>query len=727
MSRATCWLASPATVTGTGPIIVDGQSNVTGVTGIDLEYLSSGDTADFSAPSGAIVVSKDLRAVDLVTASGQSISFKSLAGQSFGPLAATAGGIAIDLAGDGLFTAAVNATAAFALTTSGSAVFDAPVTVGSANLQVGTTVSFADSLTAATSLALKSGGNATFATGVIAGSGNFDIGGVGSFQALTATGPLTVRTVGAGNFAAPVSGGASSFDIGQAATFNSTLTATGALNVKSGANALFAGVVAGSGITLDATGSLTTQQAVNSTGILALRTGTTGTFGALTATGAATANLGGNGLFNGAVTAASLNMTGGGTAQFAAPIDVQALLSIDIPGLLSFAGLVNGADINLRSGDIAIGADATIGTFARTLSLDLQSAQTDAPMIVGGADQTGGYSLSNAEFGRLRATDLIEFFKPGGATAPALEIRSLDARAQGGQLGTQGVLGFQTPGNISVTGNLDFVTTNDQAGVYLQGFDVKVHTDTGGIALHDSTGALQGLLRLRGQSVGVMSDAAFQALSTQTDLAQKSTTLGQPNGKASDAGALTAGQIEINFENGAFIQNSGTGTAYADRRGFTARSMTLFSGEGAREIAINGRIVNPQGGFFTGLDTAAHITINDSPATIASNGFAALSTINGCVIGTNCAAPPPPPPPPPPPETPTPPEGTLPPSDTIANLIDGGSGFNVFQLTSIELGDVTVLDTTPLVDEPVTSVGNEDLWRSACGPDGGEGCSTPGE
>ncbi len=243
---------SARTITGTGPMIVEGQSVIAGATGIDLEYLSSGDTADFTAVSGDIRVSQDLSAVDLVTASGRSISFRSLAGLSFGPLTATGGSIAVDLAGDALFNGLVQATGGFSL-------------------------------------------------------------------------------------------------------------------------------------------------------------------------------------------------LGGGTATFNQPVDVQTMLTVDIAGLLSVTGLMNGTEISLNSSDIDIGANATIGSFARTLNLALQAYRPDAAMIVGGGDQTGAWSLSNTEFGRLRATEAIEFFKPGDANAPALEIRTLSARTQGGSLGRRACWASRRP------------------------------------------------------------------------------------------------------------------------------------------------------------------------------------------------------------------------------------------------------------------------------------------
>ncbi len=190
------------------------------------------------------------------------------------------------------------------------------------------------------------------------------------------------------------------------------------------------------------------------------------------------------------------------------------------------------------------------------------------------------------------------------------------------------MLGFQTSGTLSVTGTLDFVTNDNQAGVYLDGLNILVHTDTGGIAPAQQRRRPAGQLDLRGRTIGRDERRGVSGTvePARPHCEKRSARSAQWPGER--RGALSARTIQIAFDNGLYIQNSGTGTAYADRRGFTAESLTLNSGEGVREVAINGRLVNPQGGFFTGLDTAAHIDLNDGPAT-SPNGVNPLSTING--------------------------------------------------------------------------------------------------
>jgi hypothetical protein len=131
-----------------------------------------------------------------------------------------------------------------------------------------------------------------------------------------------------------------------------------------------------------------------------------------------------------------------------------------------------------------------------------------------------------------------------------------------------------------------------------------------------------------------------------------------------------------------------------------------MGGSSTRKIAINGRILTSTGAA-TGLDTEALVRINGIvPAT--GGQFDARSTINGCVIGTDCA------PPPPEPEIP----GFTPPTSDDTDPIPPGQGPGaLFAAPLIELAGTEPLVAPPLVDEPITGVGNDDLWEPRCGPE----------
>ena len=46
----------------------------------------------------------------------------------------------------------------------------------------------------------------------------------------------------------------------------------------------------------------------------------------------------------------------------------------------------------------------------------------------------------------------------------------------------------------------------------------------------------------------------------------------------------------------------------------------------------------------------------------------------------------------------------------------------IFPLTLIQLRDIVTQGYPPLIDEPVTGAGNEDLWEQRCGEPGEEAC-----
>ena len=179
---------------------------------------------------------------------------------------------------------------------------------------------------------------------------------------------------------------------------------------------------------------------------------------------------------------------------------------------------------------------------------------------------------------------------------------------------------------------------------------------------------------------------------------------------------LRAGTITVTVDNAFYIQNSGASTAYADRRGFSASGLEINTTSATTRIAVNGQILTP-GGPVGGLDTAPLVRINGAvPA--AGGQFNAASTINGCVIGGSCAVVPPPEP-----------ELDLPDPPTSEDVdpippVDGTGALFVAPL--IELAETEPLITPPLVDEPITGVGNDDLWESRCEP-GVENSTCPEE
>jgi hypothetical protein len=71
---------------------------------------------------------------------------------------------------------------------------------------------------------------------------------------------------------------------------------------------------------------------------------------------------------------------------------------------------------------------------------------------------------------------------------------------------------------------------------------------------------------------------------------------------------------------------------------------------------------------------------------------------------------------------------TNPTDDDLTAPVDHPTGDGVFTSELYSIGDNAPLITPPLVDEPITGVGNDDLWISGCSDnDADKRCSTKKE
>jgi hypothetical protein len=176
--------------------------------------------------------------------------------------------------------------------------------------------------------------------------------------------------------------------------------------------------------------------------------------------------------------------------------------------------------------------------------------------------------------------------------------------------------------------------------------------------------------------------------------------LGLADGAPSDGGYLQAGRIDVTVSDALLIQNSGADTSFAARRGFTTGLLSITTASDETQIAINGVTRGAGGSAAFGLDTAQTVRINGIPA-IRFGLFDQLSTINGCIIGVNCRA------------------DAAPPSDSsLESLLLPGLGDGTLNFLNLfEVVDNAPLGNPPLIDEPITGVGNDDLWIDTCEPE----------
>jgi hypothetical protein len=744
--------SSAGSLGATGPISAGGAVNLFGATGLALGSLTSGGTTLINGGTGALTVTS-LTSPGTVTALGGSLdiaspgvlTFSSIAANSGPARISTAGNLAI---GDGTVTGALTLVSANgAISSSGT------MTAGGAVSLNGKTGLDFNRLNAggATSLVSASGPiriTRLASAGLVTANGtSIDIGSAEGLRFDTVASPGAVSISAAGDLLF------NSVDAGGALTLDSTggsLAATGAL--KGGSTLLSSA----DGITLG--GDLTAggPLGVDTRGAFAANGSTIGGDASVVADGGITmvslqsgaitrlTASGGNVLIGDLDTSGQVSVTGldvdiasSGSLTFnqaqATSTDLRLRTGGDLTGLILSAnrdirlaaggtfrltGQAQAANITVTSGDIAIGATARMGVRGTTGEIALFNGGPARETFIGGASQAGAYSLDSGEIARLFADEGISIGIAGS------ELSSDEGHMTVGDLaltfgtgtaniGSGGFLEISTPTEMSIVGNVKLTTASADDRFIIDPTRVELTTDTGSIAMLDAGSNPLGQLLVTGDTVAFGTAAALDQLSGLTDFAAINTLLDQPGGKAD---SLRAGTMAFNVADGLYIQNTGASTAPDDRRGFAANGLSITTASPSTRISINGVIL--QGGnAVTGLATGPLVTINGLAPAVGGQ-YDPLSTINGCALGTDCSLPPPT----------AEPDYRPPPNDELEPPVTPGNpGEGTLSGTLIQLQDNQPLISPPLVDEPITGVGNDDLWVPEC-PDGRqEGCPQQGE
>jgi hypothetical protein len=397
----------------------------------------------------------------------------------------------------------------------------------------------------------------------------------------------------------------------------------------------------------------------------------------------------------------------------ATDLDAGGSISLSATGTASLGGAVSGALVQVNSSDIAIAPGATVGAAGRTALVELNNGSSRTSYY-GGPANSAGYSLSAAEIASLYGDDI----SLNAAADAVIGTMAVTGRAvdPAGQLGS-GAFRIQASG-VLIGGAVTFTGLTDINTFGVRGGDrIVVDSPVGSVSLSGAGGALGGTLDFQANTVVVATTAARQSLASLSDPAAIDTLLAS-GGPRNDAGVLRAGAMRFSVSQGLFVQNTGAGTAFAQRRGFTvgARGLSVNSSGGRPLIVINGA-----GQALTGLDAISLVTI-DGQAAPAASGYQAGSTINGCVFANVAACTPPPAPEPSRPFT----EQATPTRERIERPVDPTSDTPVDNTptitTSTNLEDVGTRSYEPLIDEPVTGSGNDDRWAPDCDPAKPGGC-----
>ncbi|HWV59374.1 MAG TPA: hypothetical protein VN034_01880, partial [Sphingopyxis sp.] len=392
----------------------------------------------------------------------------------------------------------------------------------------------------------------------------------------------------------------------------------------------------------------------------------------------------------------------------AGSLDASALASLGI------TGVVTGQSIALASANITIGSAGRVGTAGVTQQLSVANNNSDNQTFVGGASGTSvaGYHIDADELTRLYASQ-IEILAPAvqavgsssvGSAAPPdviVDTFTMAGGAAGSNLGANGALTIRTPGKMRVIGNVELTGLTDANTLNLVAGDaLEVILGQGSVRLVNGADPA-GQLNLVSDDVIVATAEAIADVGAATSTSAINTRLAQNDGILLDEGALFARGIRAEVVGGFYVQNSGAGTDLAQRRGLTfgAGGLDVVT-EGPSRIVVNGVGLGPNG-QVTGLDALQLLTIRGAAPVVGS--YDRGSTVNGCLISspTVCA-------------TVVIDIGNNFPVQDVIEEIDGdeeseGEG-NTLPQPLITMREVDPLTGAPLLDDPVTGAGNDDLW-----------------
>ncbi|MGX7951571.1 beta strand repeat-containing protein [Tsuneonella sp. HG249] len=668
--------SSGGSISGTGPIVVGGTTAISAANGIALGTLTSGGTTSLLGNLGTVAVT-NLNSAGPVTARGTAVTIGSSGALSFADLDATAGNVSVQTAGD-LAVGTVDATGSITLISTGGSLLAGGVLNG-----VGITLGSFNNLTLANALATSGAISLTSTNGSVSAA-----------NPVTAAGNLAVAGFAGVTLGTATSGGTTTLSALNGAIAVSALTSPGAVTAS------------GRSVTIASPGALSVASAQATAGNLSITTAQALSVGAASATGTLTLSAGGILATTGAVSGAGIALSGTNVTT-GGPVQSSAALTMTASQLLTVNALATGSAITAAAADIAIGATGRLGSRGLTGSLTITNRDAARPIYFGGTGASGQFSLDSSEATRLFADQQIAIVASSQGTGGEIRIGNLAMNygtASTANIGSGGTLKIDTAGNVFVNGAVALTTSSANDTFSIDPSRIEVVAGTGSIAMLGTGSTPLGSLVLEGGTTVVADQSVIDAIESSTDLMTINKLLDQPTATRSENGFLQAGSIDLLAGSALYIQNTGTSTANNARRGFTAGAVNIDTSSSETRISING-VITGSTGTLTGGQAANGITINGETA-IRRGAFDPLSTINGCLIGSSCTSQSIP--------TSSDLESPADPDDAgdRGNAGDSGMGFQARQL--IQLDDNEPLITPPLVDEPITGIGNDDLWQVHC-------------
>jgi len=402
------------------------------------------------------------------------------------------------------------------------------------------------------------------------------------------------------------------------------------------------------------------------------------------------------------ITASAIGVAAAGTVG--GPGTDQATLRA--AGTITVGGRVLGRSLLLGSSDIDIqtgGAIGDAGTELVTLEVSTPVLQGVAqPTVLGGTAPGTGYTLANAEAGRIRAGTL-RVIAPGLGNAVAVLIRDLDLNGGGAAAGL-GRFELVTPGIARIEGNVLMANARAGDGISLSaGQRLELVTPTASLRVRAAGGAPGGTLLIDSRNIWIATQPILDRLRADPPYPGRDDDLLNNGGVDAPRGFVEADAITLAAGNSLFVQNSGPAFS-RDFAGITSGPGGLViraAGTTPATVTAFGRRLNADGSFTVGDEWFFLVDYEVGGPAGDGAGFSAESTFNTCIIVTGqCPARAPGDPVPGPDPTTGPTGGSdsilLPPGAEEDDLVD------------------TSFSAEGLIEEPVTSGGESSLWEPDC-------------
>ncbi|WP_310474669.1 hypothetical protein, partial [Sandarakinorhabdus sp.] len=259
-------------------------------------------------------------------------------------------------------------------------------------------------------------------------------------------------------------------------------------------------------------------------------------------------NIGGPASTGTFIAAATGSFVGGNTTA-------STSMLVAVGGTATLGSSINTPSLLVTSSNIVLDPQGSVGAAGGSILFQISQA-TSAVIGGAGTTATGTYSLSNAEFGALRASSIrVVSFANGGMTVEQLALPAIAP----GQIANPGVT-LQTRGTMRVTGAVTMAQAGADNRLTLSAADrIEVVQGSGSVRLGAGVDTPAGTLSITAPRIWVASESLLTELAGTTLIGQARIDAVNAAGASVVAGgSIGAGSILIGADREVLIQNSGT-------------------------------------------------------------------------------------------------------------------------------------------------------------------------